>query len=95
MLGTKKGLLCSALGQLCKLALIPQIHRASMQAVCEQLQVQSQNDTAKLAEAKQLVYLKVWEWGQCREDTHFPLLTVVPGVGVFATGLGRPARHPC
>jgi hypothetical protein len=29
------------------------------QAVCEQLKVQSQNDTAKLAEAKQLVYLKV------------------------------------
>ena len=27
--------------------------------VCEQLKVQSQNDTAKLAEAKQLVYLKV------------------------------------
>jgi hypothetical protein len=27
--------------------------------VCEQLKVQSQNDAAKLAEAKQLVYLKV------------------------------------
>ena len=27
--------------------------------VCEQLKVQSQNDTAKLAEAKGLVYLKV------------------------------------
>jgi hypothetical protein len=29
------------------------------QVVCEQLKVQSQNDTAKLAEAKQMVYLKV------------------------------------
>ena len=27
--------------------------------VCEQLKVQSQNDTVKLAEAKQMVYLKV------------------------------------
>jgi hypothetical protein len=30
-----------------------------VQVVCEQLKVQSQNDTAKLAEAKQMVYLKV------------------------------------
>jgi leucyl-tRNA synthetase len=29
------------------------------QVVCEQLKVQSQNDTAKLTEAKKLVYLKV------------------------------------
>jgi hypothetical protein len=32
---------------------------ACAQVVCEQLKVQSQNDTAKLAEAKQMVYLKV------------------------------------
>jgi hypothetical protein len=32
---------------------------AYAQVVCEQLKVQSQNDTAKLAEAKQMVYLKV------------------------------------
>jgi hypothetical protein len=32
---------------------------AAVQVVCEQLKVQSQNDTAKLAEAKQMVYLKV------------------------------------
>jgi hypothetical protein len=36
-----------------------------MQAVCVQLKVQSQNDTAKLAEAKQLVYLKVKGGGLC------------------------------
>lgn len=28
------------------------------QVVCEELKIQSQNDTAKLAEAKQRVYLK-------------------------------------
>jgi hypothetical protein len=30
-----------------------------VQVVCEQLKIQSQNDTVKLAEAKQMVYLKV------------------------------------
>jgi hypothetical protein len=34
-------------------------HSIQSQAVCEQLKVQSQNDTVKLAEAKGLVYLKV------------------------------------
>jgi hypothetical protein len=38
---------------------IPGYGDAAAQVVCEQLKVQSQNDTAKLAEAKQLVYLKV------------------------------------
>lgn len=28
--------------------------------VCEELKIQSQNDTVKLAEAKKAVYLKVW-----------------------------------
>jgi hypothetical protein len=30
--------------------------------VCEELKIQSQNDTAKLAEAKQRVYLKVGKY---------------------------------
>lgn len=38
---------------------IPGFGDVAAQVVCEQLKVQSQNDTAKLAEAKQLVYLKV------------------------------------
>jgi hypothetical protein len=37
----------------------PQTLLNLQQTVCEQLKVQSQNDTAKLAEAKGLVYLKV------------------------------------
>eukprot|EP00878_Enallax_costatus_P006705 GHUV01007030.1.p1 GENE.GHUV01007030.1~~GHUV01007030.1.p1 ORF type:complete len:1031 (+),score=336.93 GHUV01007030.1:253-3345(+) len=37
---------------------IPGFGDVAAQVVCEQLKVQSQNDTAKLAEAKQLVYLK-------------------------------------
>lgn len=32
------------------------------QVVCEELKIQSQNDTAKLTEAKQRVYLKVGAW---------------------------------
>lgn len=37
------------------------------QQVCEELKVQSQNDTAKLADAKKQVYLKVrrGEWSSC------------------------------
>jgi leucyl-tRNA synthetase len=38
---------------------IPGFGDKAAQTVCEQLKVQSQNDTVKLAEAKQLVYLKV------------------------------------
>ncbi len=38
---------------------IPGYGTTAAQTVCEQLKVQSQNDTAKLAEAKNLVYLKV------------------------------------
>jgi hypothetical protein len=41
---------------------------ARPQVVCEQLKVQSQNDAAKLAEAKQLVYLKVSSALACRRD---------------------------
>lgn len=38
---------------------IPGYGDKAAQLVCEQLKVQSQNDTAKLAEAKGMVYLKV------------------------------------
>eukprot|EP00877_Chromochloris_zofingiensis_P006950 jgi/Chrzof1/2508/Cz11g18070.t1 len=38
---------------------IPGFGDQAAQVVCEQLKIQSQNDTAKLAEAKQMVYLKV------------------------------------
>jgi len=38
---------------------IPGFGDQAAQVVCEQLKVQSQNDTAKLAEAKQMVYLTV------------------------------------
>ncbi len=51
---------------------IPGFGDRAAQLVCEQLKIQSQNDTAKLAEAKGQVYLKVRGcWGQqtrCRTD---------------------------
>jgi hypothetical protein len=45
---------------------IPEFGDTAAVTACEQLKVQSQNDTAKLAEAKQMVYLKVGEqeWGE-------------------------------
>lgn len=42
---------------------IPGYGDRSAQVACEQLKVQSQNDTAKLTEAKGLVYLKVGRKG--------------------------------
>ena len=45
---------------------IPGFGTTSAQVVCEQLKISSQNDAAKLAEAKGLVYLKVGEGRGCR-----------------------------
>lgn len=44
---------------------IPGFGDRAAEVVCEQLKVTSQNDAAKLAEAKALVYLKVRGWGCC------------------------------
>ncbi|KAF8060524.1 leucine--tRNA ligase [Scenedesmus sp. PABB004] len=49
---------------------IPGYGDAAAQVVCEQLKVQSQNDTAKLAEAKQLVYLKGFTDGVLKVGPH-------------------------
>ncbi len=48
---------CSHL--LCVCAFMGVCVRVSMQVVCEELKISSQNDTVKLAEAKNRVYLKV------------------------------------
>jgi hypothetical protein len=42
----------------------------TLQVVCEELKIQSQNDTAKLAEAKQRVYLKVRKYSSTAVTAH-------------------------
>eukprot|EP00882_Tetradesmus_deserticola_P006429 GHRQ01006765.1.p1 GENE.GHRQ01006765.1~~GHRQ01006765.1.p1 ORF type:complete len:1052 (+),score=503.60 GHRQ01006765.1:66-3221(+) len=49
---------------------IPGFGDCAAQVVCEQLKVQSQNDTAKLAEAKQMVYLKGFTDGVMKVGPH-------------------------
>lgn len=61
-----------------------------LQVVCEQLKVQSQNDTAKLTEAKQLVYLKVragqagWAFGVMFVSNRLPCVCYYRAFFLFA-----------
>lgn len=64
---------------------IPEFGDTAAVTACEQLKVQSQNDTVKLAEAKQMVYLKVGPlrrmhvgWGRAEGGGH----VCVCGVGM-------------
>ena len=66
---------------------------AAAQVVCEQLKVQSQNDTAKLAEAKQLVYLKVWR-SAAGQENHRHTCMAACACCQHASQLSGPLRSP-
>jgi hypothetical protein len=73
---------------------IPGYGDKAAQLVCEQLKIQSQNDTAKLTEAKGMVYLKVGSCSWACRESGYPSTYRTKRINMYRARRYVPERAP-